>query len=119
MINAESHKSDHPAIRVAAQNRFPFAPVLTPSWVSTNLRAMKLPAPAALYSALFTVAGGRTRMVVTLVVGAAAALLGVALAVHGFRGRYRPVRLTVASLGLLGNAGAGVLTLALAVSYRW
>lgn len=58
-------------------------------------------------------------MGVSLVVAAGASAVGIALAVYGFRGQYRPVRLTAASLGLLGSAAAGVLALVFALSYRW
>jgi hypothetical protein len=74
---------------------------------------------AATWSVGFAMANSRTGMGVSVAVAAAASLVGVALAVYGFRGKYRPVRLTAASLGLLGSAVAGVLTLVLALSYRW
>jgi hypothetical protein len=74
---------------------------------------------AAIGSVGYAMANSRTGMCVSVAVAAAAALIGIALAVSGFRGKYRPVRLTAASVGLLGSAAAGVLTLVLALSYRW
>jgi hypothetical protein len=74
---------------------------------------------AALNSAGFAMANSRTGMAVTFAVAAAAALAGLGLGVYGFHGKDRPLRLTTAALGLLGSAAAGMLTLVLALFYRW